>query len=131
MILEILIYKAISKAFFLNNCYSSQKKDISVDIKKWNFSWYHLLYYLVTIIAIIRPLIKNPIILHYFLWGLIPVCTSLFLIIFCNLSKKSLHVELIDFLFIEGVSIQINSWLCSLIGFIYLFLQIYFLTRRK
>jgi hypothetical protein len=35
-----------------------------------------------------------------------------------------LHVRFIDFLFIEGLAIQTNSWFCSLLGFIYLIFQI-------
>jgi len=124
LIFEIIIYKSISKFFFVMNCQSLPQKDISEELKKWNFSWYHTIYYLAIIIAVLKPLTKTPITPIFFLFGFIPVLTSIMLIVFCNIKKTNLHVRFVDFLFIEGLAIQTNSWFCSLLGFIYLLFQI-------
>ena len=124
LIFEIIIYKSISKFFFVMNCQSLPKEDVSEELKQWNFSWYHAIYYLAIIISVLKPLTKEPITQNFFLLGLIPALTSIMLIVFCNLKKTSLHVRFIDFLFIEGLAIQTNSWFCSLLGFIYLIFQI-------
>ena len=71
-----------------------------------------------------KPLTNGPITINYFLIGLIPVTISLFLFIYTYITGKLDFTLFIDFLLIEGLSIQVNSWFCSLVGFLYLLSQL-------
>ena len=124
LILELFIYKIVLKSLFVTKCYSLPKENVSNDLKKWKISWEHALYYLALIIAIMKPLTNGPITINYFLIGLIPVSISLFLFIYTYITGKLDFTLFIDFLLIEGLSIQVNSWFCSLVGFLYLLSQL-------
>jgi hypothetical protein len=126
LIFEILIYKLIYKFIFVTVCYSKplETNEIKEELKKWKFHIDEIIYYLVSIIAILKPLLGEQISINYFLFGLIPIAVSLFLYLYCFFTKTYLNSWAIDFFFIEGLAIQTNSWLCSLLGFIYLFIKL-------
>lgn len=122
LILEIFLYKLIYKFVFVTVCYSKpiETKEVKEELKKWKFHLDEVIYYLVSIIAILKPLNGSQIQLNYFLIGLIPIAVSLFLYLYCFFTKTYFNSWSIDFFFIEGLAIQTNSWLCSALGFVYL-----------
>ena len=113
LIFEIFTYKMIYKFIFSTICYSKP-------IEKWKFHIKALLSYLVTIIAILNPLMGNEISKSLFLIGIIPIFVSLFLYIYSFIKNTNINAWAIDFFFLEGIAIQTNSWLCSALGFVYL-----------
>ena len=131
LILEMFLYKSISKFLFTMECQSLPQEDVSQELKQWKFSFDQILYYLIIVAAILKPLVAGEIELNFFLIGLIPVVVSLLLDIFSYIKGLNPYILYIDFLFMEGLAIQINSWLCSLLGFIYLGYQIYLIKFKK
>ena len=120
-ILTIFCYKALIKFLFKINVYSQEKEDISLDLKKWNFSFRDILYYLSIIIAVIYPLIYAPINLTGFFAGLLFILASVGLYIFAIKNKDTKYAILIDVLFISGLGIQSGCWLVNIVGIAFVF----------
>lgn len=122
LIFEIFAYKMIYKFIFSTICYSKpiENEKAKEELKKWKFHIKDILYYLVTIIAILKPLMGNEISKSLFLIGIIPIFVSLFLYIYSFIKNTNINAWAIDFFFLEGIAIQTNSWLCSALGFVYL-----------
>ena len=125
MIIEIFIYKFISYAIFKASCLSLPKLDISEDLKRWKFDYKQILYYAVIVLAVLTPqYLDLEITSKNFLIGLIPIVVSTISIFFCHKNKDSKLALIVDFLFLEGLALQINHWICSLIAILYFVIQL-------
>ena len=57
LILEMFLYKSISKFLFTMECQSLPQEDVSQELKQWKFSFDQILYYLIIVVAILKPLV--------------------------------------------------------------------------